>query len=99
MIDINHQISDIVQEYIRLFPAEYDTFRKANAVRVDNLTNKWAETKGTDFLQRHLCEMPETLFAMLKAKLDDDGWKYFDSLDGKKWFTTNFPAFKVTHAV
>lgn len=95
---VEGKIITLVNEYKRLFPAEFFDFQKAHIVKVDVLKreNKFAKLKNTNIVERQLGEMPETLFVLLQRNLSAEELKWFNSPSGYKWFYNHFPEFKVT---
>lgn len=99
------QITLLVTEYIRLFPAEYKAFLDNNRVRIEGLdyNNEFAEFKGSEQLVRHLFEVPETLYyAFVRGLTDEEmDWlysrnQYEKNRNGIRWFMGAFPQFKVS---
>lgn len=92
-----------VNEYIRLFPVEFKAFQ--NSVRAKRAVkqDKFAQVKESDFVERFLYEIPETLFYGIKKVLTTDEWAWFQSndqyankQDGPLWFHKNFPMFAIS---
>jgi hypothetical protein len=105
MTTAKKRITELVKEYIRLFPAEYEAFKSANAAKVDTLgiDNDFAELKGSEQLVRHLFDLPETLHHALQRGLNDQEYDWLYSRGefeknrkGLQWFITAFPVFKIT---
>lgn len=95
---MQEKISEIVQDYIRLYPEEYETFKQAQVVKVEAQRTKFGEAKA-DVLTRKLHEVPEALFTMLKFRLTEDEFEYFESLEGAKWFAKHFLQFRAAEKV
>lgn len=99
------KITTLVQEYKKLFKAEYNSFLKSNAIRVGKIegSNKFAEMKGSQQVVRHMIEVPETLYYAFVRGLSDNelDWlysrnQYEKDFKGMKWFMESFPEFKVS---
>lgn len=99
------RVTELVKEYIRIFPAEFEAFKSANAAKVENLGafNTYAELKGSEQLVRHLFDLPETLHHALVRGLSDKEYdwlysrnEYERNRQGLQWFITAFPVFKIT---
>lgn len=88
----------LVKEYERLFPDEYTMF----AIGTRAKRRQGAQTgslKGMDFIERVVCEWPETLDAIFKQKLtkEDEEWLY--TKEGTRWFARTFPEYAVIEKV
>lgn len=99
------RVRELVQEYVRLFPAEFEAFKLATAAKIDNLGafNDFAEMKGSDQIVRHLFDLPETLHYAIHRGLSDTEYDWLYSRgefeknrEGLQWFITTFPMFKIT---
>jgi hypothetical protein len=97
--DIKQKVTAIVEEYKKLFRSEYNDFLEAQTDKKENLNTKWAETKGTDYLIRHLIEVPETLFVLIKRRLSDEDYQWYETLEAKEWFGATFPEFLMSEKV
>lgn len=103
MQSTKNKIKDAVSEYIRLFPNEYAAFLASHRMKANNLQNDFAELKGSDQMVRHLVDVPETLFFIIKRNLNEQEYAWLYSLDdykgkraGMAWFLRAFPQFKIT---
>ena len=92
---IKDKVRKVVVEYIRLFPAEFSVFKNQIANVREQQRTKWAESKNTDFIERKLYEVPETLWLAIKQNLADDEMAWFQEHEGR-WFIKAFPVFAVT---
>lgn len=94
--DIKAKVGMIVTNYIKNCRPEFDQFRKEQKQRRDNLTNKWAELKGTEgVVIRELLRMPETLNALLKIGLTDAEYLEFREQKMQFWFGNTYTDFKM----
>lgn len=89
-------IADIVQQYKKVLKTEYDIFLLEQNKRRELLNDEYAQLSGSDFIERQLCSYPENLYYFIKAKLTEDDFKWFTSLEGNKWMMENYPEFKIT---
>jgi hypothetical protein len=96
------KITQLVVEYTRLFPKEFDSFKKSTASKIESGT-QWGETDHTDVIQRHLFDKPEVLHHSLHRALSEREWdwlhargEFTNNFEGPKWFIKTFPAFKIT---
>lgn len=103
MQSAKHKVKTCVKEYIRLFPQEYDAFLNSVRVKVNKAENKWASTKKTDMLERHVIDMPEVLYFSIHNLLteEEEDWLYSrnayqKNFAGMNWFCKTFPEFKIT---
>jgi len=96
------KITEIIKQYIRLFPSEYEAFKRSVAPKKEN---DFAEIKGSDIIERQLYELPETLHYALRKGLEIEEWAWLqnDTLygyarnrGGVRWFIRAFPEFKIT---
>lgn len=102
MQSTKERIKKCVEEYIRLFPLEYEQFKTSTRIKQDSLLTEFAELKG-DQMVRHLFDVPETLYYILMRRLTDEemDWLYSRNAyerkrDGLTWFIRTFPQFRIT---
>jgi len=95
------KIKICVQEYMKLFPTEFEQFKKSNQVTISKQENKFASREGA--IERHLFDMPEKLYQAITLSLTKeelDWWKasgiFLKDFSGVQWFLKNYPVFKVT---
>lgn len=95
------KITIAYQEYCRLFPTEFEQFKKSNQITIDKQNNKFASRNGA--VERHLFDMPEKLYQAITLSLTKeelDWWKasgdYLKNFSGVQWFLKTYPVFKVT---
>ena len=86
-------IGAIVKDYVRVFPQEYALFREGMRKKLADKSNDFSEVKGADYLQREICEWPETLDAMFTTRLPEDALKWFYTKEGTRWFAKSYPQF------
>lgn len=94
MQEAKNKITQGVKDYIKLFPGEYQDVIK-DIKKKKAVTNKFAELKGTDVVQRLLFEIPETLFTIINTRLTDEEKKWFESVEAGRWFAQSFRQFTV----
>lgn len=99
MVETQSKITNIVSEYKRLFPDEYKLFVKEMRGKKDVQSNQFSEIKGDMSLERALLEYPETFYTILRIRLTDDDWKYFDTKPGVRWFAKTFPEFAIAQKI
>ncbi len=87
---IQDKISSIVDEYKRIFPAEYRLAVEAVKKKRENMQTKFGEIKGNGIVERAIAEYPETLFTSLNLQLDSDSLAYFSSKKGIRWFANKY---------
>lgn len=88
----------LVEEYERLFPAEFTQFQVGmRAKKAQGSVN--GAIKGMDYIERLVCEWPETLDTVFKKQLspDDEAWLY--TKEGIRWFARKFPQYSVIQKV
>lgn len=97
------KINIAFQEYKRLFPEEFEQFKKSNAVTINKQTNKMASREGA--IERHLFDIPEKLYQAITLSLtveELNWWKasgeYKKDFRGVQWFLKTYPVFKVTES-
>lgn len=97
------KIDVAVQEYIKLFPAEFEAFKKANKVTIDKQRNKWASIEGEHAVQRHLYDLPEKLHHAIEQTLtqEERDWfhakgEFYGKFQGTEWFMKKYPVFSVS---
>jgi hypothetical protein len=94
--DIKLKIAAIVTQYERDNAPEYTAFLMGRKAKTDNLINKFGETKSSDFIERILFEMPETLDGLLVTQLEDDEMQFLRSKIGGLWFAKTFKQYNVS---
>lgn len=85
-----------VREYTETFPNEWELFQKAMREKLSLSSDNFGQVEGSDFIERKLFEMPETLYLILKNKLSVDDWQWFSSKEGAQWFAKAFPKFRTS---
>src|SRR5438128_1822017 len=98
MIEAQMKIDGFVDAYQKLYKEEFAEFLKGQKAKALDRT-KWGEMKASDYVIRGLVEIPETLYNLLHMRLEPDEWKYFDSLEGKKWFGKKYPQYLITDKI
>lgn len=94
------KISQLVAEYKRVFPDEYEDFLKYAQYVRDTQATKYAELNMPESLvQRKLGEVPETLFTALQMKLYPNEMEYFKSKEGSRWFYKKHKEFRISKEV
>lgn len=93
------KISALVVEYARLFPGEYESFKKGRQVRMERQRDKFGSLTTVGFLERKILEYPETLNAILNMRLTPEELQYFISREGTIWFAKEYPQFRASEKV
>lgn len=97
--DYKSRIRVIVTEYVRLFPSEFEDFKKGQTVARDRLRTKWGEMKSEGYIARKVLELPATLFGLLTKSLPADAFAWFKSKEGTRWFEKAFTDFAAAKKV
>lgn len=98
-------IRQLVEDYIKLFPEDFELFKDGvKRVRATLKDEKWGTAEGTGSDMRALFEMPVDLSEMLIMKLTEEEMEWFkaggvDRKEGARWFVNSFPAFKLADRV
>lgn len=98
-------VTQIVEEYIKLFPSDFELFKDGvKRVRQTLKDEKWGTAEGTGSDMRALFEMPVDLSEMLIMQLSEEEMEWFkaggaDRKEGARWFVKNFPAFRLAELV
>lgn len=98
-------ITQIVEEYIKLFPDDFATFKKAMVMQRNLLKDpKWGVAEGTGSGMRAIYEMPVDLSEMLILQLTEEEMEWFkaggsDRKEGARWFGKTFKAFALPQTV
>lgn len=95
------KVETAIREYARLFPDELKAFTTSVAEKVDKKDTKFAEVHGSDMLERHLFDMPETLYYAINRMLTKEEFDWLfnrtgDDPSGLKWFLSTYPSFSIT---
>lgn len=98
-------ITQLVEEYIKLFPEDFTTFKKAMEMQRHMLKDEsYALAEGTESGMRALFEMPVDLSEMLIMQLTEEEMEWFkaggnDRKEGARWFAKKFKAFTLPQTV
>lgn len=87
------KIKHIVDDYEKFLSSEYQTFLLQKKEKIP--LNRYAELKGADIFHRHLFDIPETLYNILRKTLIEGEWEEFTSKSGQRWFTRTFNEFAI----
>lgn len=98
-------ITQIVEEYIKLFPEDFQTVKDGIALSRGTYDDEYASAKlsGAPDM-RALFEIPVDLSEMLIMQLTEEEMEWFkaggkDRKEGGRWFAKNFPAFRLTGTI
>ena len=101
--DTKDKIKKMIKEYVKLFPDEYKLFIDSVRAKQQEKDTKFAEAKGSEVIDRHLFDMPESLFIALKKIMTDEEWEwlfangqYAKDYRGIKWFMRTFKQFNIS---
>lgn len=106
--EMKENIRNVVEEYKMTFPDEYKQIvktleEKRGQIEIDG--NEWGEIEGMESAERHVFDIPHTLYTALVNKLSEDAvnWLYArgdfkGDFSGVKWFMTEFSEFNVSKA-
>lgn len=103
MQSAKEHIRQIVEEYIKLFPQDFQLFKDGmQHVRGTLKDEKFGTTEGTTM--RALFEMPVDLSEMLIMQLSEEEMEWFkaggiDRKEGGRWFAKTFPVFRLADSV
>lgn len=96
----------VVQQYKQTFPDEYKKIKKTlkdKRGQIEIEGNEWAEIEGMEAAERHVFDIPHTLYSALVGKLSETtlNWLYArngfeEDFSGVKWFMTEFSEFNVS---
>jgi hypothetical protein len=86
-------IQNIVTAYKNMFPEEFAAFHTHMKTKRGLLHNDFAAAEGSEVIERSLFEVPETLHVMFLTKLPAEDDKWFQTLEGGRWFATHFREF------
>lgn len=100
-IGVKEKIRNIVVEYIRLFPYEYEAVREDIRTIRMNLRNQFGSGDSV-VLDREIVRLPETLDMLFKKMLtaEEEMWLFGENKKGGKksnirWFAREFSGFRV----
>lgn len=100
----NH-ITQIVEEYIKMFPEDFATFKKAMEMQRHMLKDaEYGRAEGTESGMRALFEMPVDLSEMFIMQLTEEEMEWFkaggnDRKEGARWFGKTFKAFALPNTI
>ena len=95
-------ITEIVNNYIRLYPDDFQTVKEGIAMQRGLHLDEFARSKGSDM--RGLYEIPQELHEMLIMGLEPEEMNWLkaggtDRKEGGRWFARTFKAFALPHNV
>lgn len=105
MQSAKEHITEIVEEYIKLFPADFATFKKAMEMQRHMLKDEeYGKAEGSSGQMRALFEMPVDLSEMLIMQLTPEEMEWFkvggnNRKEGAHWFAKKFKAFTLPQSV
>lgn len=94
-------IEQIVRNYIRLYPKDYEIVKKGIEMQRGLYLDDFASAKHSgSATTRALYEIPERLHEMLVMGLEEEEMVWLKSggashKEGGRWFAKTFPAFKL----
>jgi len=94
MESIKQKFKDNVKLYIELYPREFEAMKKQSKAKRDLSATKTGGIKGTDFLDRPVCEVPATIDDMMINQLESDEYKVYTSKEFSRWIAKNYEAFR-----
>lgn len=97
MDEVQKKIETIVEDYKKLFWKEYELGIKAVQQTKDMQANKFGEMNGTDYINRALFEIPETLDNMLNKGLTIEENTYRKTKECARWFANKYKEFSLTY--
>jgi hypothetical protein len=93
---MKQKIREQVETYKKFLKEEYDLFvEQGKKLRASNF-NKFGQVPGKSDntpINRHITEIPETLYFMISEALSNDEKIEFDQIKSRKWFAKEFPEF------
>lgn len=98
-------ITQIVRNYIRLYPEDYETVKKGIEMQRHTLVDEeFGTAKGTGSDMRALFEIPVDLSEMLIMGLTPEEMEWFkaggpDRKEGARWFAKTFKAFTLPNKI
>ncbi len=98
-------MSDATKNKIRHIVADYEKFLATDYanylmyMKTKEPLNQYAEFKNFNMFERHLLEIPETLYNILYKTLIEGEWEEFASKEGQRWFARVFKKFAVPERV
>ena len=88
------EIEKIVDDYKLMFPDEYSAMVKYMIWKSDQNIDDFGDlTKNTDYIEKYMGEVPETLFTMIHNRLSPEDYTDFESKEGKRWFFKKYKEF------
>ena len=88
-----------MDDYIMLFPEEYNRFCTATKNKREAQRTKFAEMKGGDYIVRALYDIPENLDKAFKLLLSDKAQEYMRTKQGARWFARKFVTFRLAEKI
>lgn len=98
MRSAKQKIIKCVEDYIKIYPEDYQIVVDGISMKRKMLKTEYAEIEGMTSEMRGAFEIPEDLSNMFLIQLDEEEMKWFKEggpkgHDGSYWFQTTFPVF------
>lgn len=85
------RLSNVIREYKRIFPREYELVVLYNKQHAENQATKWGELNNADVVGREVQRMPTTLYELIRLKLSKEEVTELESDKGFLWFQRAYP--------
>lgn len=104
MEQAKQHITQIVHNYIRLYPEEFEIVKEGIKVQRNLHLDEFASAKGTGSEMRGLYEIPESLSEMLIMGLTEEEMEWLKAgglnrKEGGRWFAKTFTAFALPESI
>lgn len=96
---VQARVKVLIDDYIKVFPQEYEDIKKDIRDVKLRLRNPMATTGKSNVMERELYRISETLQYGLRQGLTDEQWEWLQSKEGARWFTKTFDAFRITDKI
>lgn len=98
--ETKEKIKECVKAYEDIFVYEFNQFKVGIREKRNQLRDqKFGETKGMDFVDRVLYEVPVTLYEIFIRRLSPDDMKQLKSKKGARWFAKAFPEYRIVEKI
>lgn len=96
-MDPKTKIINLVEQYIKLFPEEFENFKILMNDKSEADKDDYSQIlSGDEYIRRKLWEAPETLINIFNVRFEPEDRTFFESKEGGRWFADTFPVFKAS---
>ena len=96
------KIDEIIKDYkdSEIFKPEWEAFKRSRRLKKNLQVDDYSTFQGKEgAIERGLTEIPATLHTIMKRHLNEEQYKWYESLKGKKWLAKKYKEFAMSEKV